>query len=297
MRRCLSCNVSYTHSIQACPGCGFLPVVIDGFDSYAPKFAHEGGGFKENYFSALANLEDANFWFQFRNNLIMWVLEKYVPNFQSLLEVGCGTGYVLKGISIKFPYAKLLGSEIFVAGLSYAAARLPSAKFMQMDARNIPYENEFDVIGAIDVLEHIKEDEIVIKQLHTALKLNGLMLLTVPQHEWLWSSTDEYALHERRYSALDLHLKLEAAGFKIIRSTSFITILLPAMMISRFLQNKISNNEFDPSAELKISPWINTFFSKLLCAELVLIKLGLNLPWGGSRLVVAKKILEERLLK
>jgi len=297
MRRCLSCNVSYTNSIQTCPSCGFLPTIIDGFDSYAPKFAHEGGGFKENYFSALANLEDANFWFQSRNKLIMWALEKYFPTFQSFLEVGCGTGYVLNGISIKFPYPKLLGSEIFVAGLGYAAARVPSAQFMQMDARDIPYENEFDVIGTFDVLEHIKEDVKVLKQLHTALKPNGILLLTVPQHEWLWSSTDEYALHERRYSALNLHHKIEAAGFKIIRSTSFITILLPAMMISRFLQKKNSDKEFDPSAELKISPWINTFFSNLLCAELALIKLGLNLPYGGSRLVVAKKISEETLLK
>jgi SAM-dependent methyltransferase len=161
---------------------------------------------------------------------------------------------------------------------------------MQMDARSIPFENEFDVIGAFDVLEHIKEDEKVLAQMCMALKPEGLMLLTVPQHAWLWSPIDEYAFHERHYAAPDLHQKIEAAGFRVIRSTSFVTTLLPAMMISRFLQKKVSDKKFDATAELKISPWLNALFSRLLGAELALIKRGFNFPVGGSRLVVARKI-------
>ena len=102
MKRCLSCDVRYSSLIQNCPSCGFAPALVAGFDSYSPNFAHEGGGFKSNYFSELASLEDTNFWFRSRNKLLMWALEKYFPNFQSLLEIGCGTGYVLSGISKKF---------------------------------------------------------------------------------------------------------------------------------------------------------------------------------------------------
>jgi hypothetical protein len=123
-----------------------------------------------------------------------------------------------------------------------------------------------------------------------SLKPEGLMMLTVPQHAWLWSPIDEYALHERRYATLDLHQKIEAAGFRIIRSTSFVTTLLPAMMISRFLQKKVSDKNFDATAELKISPLLNALFSLFLGAELTLIKTGINFPMGGSRLVVARKI-------
>jgi len=263
---------------------------LDGFDSYAPDFAHDGGGFKSNYFFELARLEEANFWFRSRNQLIMWAIENYCPNFQSLLEIGCGTGYVLSGVSKNFPRSTLYGSEIFIAGLRFAAERLPSAKFMQMDARNIPFENEFDVIGAFDVLEHIKEDEEVLMQMRAALKPDGLMLLTVPQHAWLWSPIDEYAFHVRRYAAAGLHKKIEAAGFRVIRSTSFVTTLLPAMMISRFLQKKVSDKQFDATAELRISPWLNSLFSQFLRTELALIRMGLNLPSGGSRLVVARKV-------
>lgn len=290
MKRCISCDARYASSTHSCPSCGFVPSLVGGFDSYAPDFAHDGGGFKSDYFSELALLEDANFWFRSRNKLLMWALENYSPNFQSLLEIGCGTGYVLSGISKKIPHATLYGSEIFITGLGFAHARLPSAKFMQMDARNIPFENEFDVIGAFDVLEHIGEDERVLAQMHAALSPQGFMFLTVPQHKWLWSSVDEHACHVRRYSATDLHEKIEAAGFQIMRSTSFVTTLLPAMMISRFLSKKVSAKKFDATAELKISPWLNSIFSRLLNAELALIKRGFNFPVGGSRLVVAKKI-------
>jgi hypothetical protein len=116
------------------------------------------------------------------------------------------------------------------------------------------------------------------------------MLLTVPQHEWLWSPLDEYACHVRRYTASGLHQKIEAAGFQIVRSTSYVTTLLPAMMLSRFFHKKEFDESFDATAELKIAPWLNTLFLQFLRLELALIKKGFNFSVGGSRFVVAKKI-------
>ena len=290
MKRCLSCNVCFSTSILSCPECGFIPPLIHNIEAFAPEFADEGGGFKSNYFADLARLEETNFWFQCRNNLILWAIEKFFPRFESFLEVGCGTGFVLSGISKKFPSSRLFGSEIFMTGLGFAASRVPTAKFMQMDARKIPFVNEFDVIGAFDVLEHIKEDEAVLSQIFAALKPKGFLLLTVPQHPWLWSSIDEYAFHERRYTASGLHKKIEAKGFRVIKSTSFVSALLPAMMISRIFQAKIVSKQFDATAELRISPWLNAFFTLILNAELALIKIGISLPMGGSRLVIAQKL-------
>lgn len=290
MKRCLACDNTFDSSKIGCPACDFRPELVDGFEAYASEYANQGGGFKASYFAELAQHEAAHFWFQMRNKLILWILEKYCSGFQSYLEIGCGTGFVLSAVAQQYPSAQLNGSEIFVSGLGYAAERLPGVKLMQMDARHIPFENEFEVIGAFDVIEHIAEDEAVLSQLHCALKPGGYLLLTVPQHAWLWSPADDYACHQRRYSATELHRKLEVAGFRCLRSTSFITTLLPAMMASRFYQNMVSNSEFDATTELKISPWLNQLFSGLLSLELRLIKLGLNFPMGGSRLVVARKI-------
>lgn len=287
MRRCFACNVYFSSSLTDCPTCGVSPVLLDGFRAYAPEFAHDGGGFKSTYFSDLAGLEKANFWFQSRNSLILWALKKYFPALSSIMEVGCGTGFVLSGVSEAFPSARLVGSEIFVAGLHYASLRIPRAEFLQMDARRIPYENEFDVVGAFDVIEHIKEDKVVLQSIFNAIKPGGGLIITIPQHQWLWSAADDYACHERRYSSVDLHAKLQEAGFEIIRSTSFVSLLLPAMMFSR-MRSSIAK-EFDALGELRVNPVINWILKSVMSFERVLIQLGINIPFGGSRLVVARR--------
>ena len=246
-------------------------------------------GFKTHYFKELAELEAGNFWFRGRNKLILWALNKYSPQLKSFLEIGCGTGFVISAISKRFPEAALSGSEYFEEGLVYARRRMPSAKFTQMDARHMPYESELDAIGAFDVLEHIEEYEIVLQQIYNALKPSGVVFVTVPQHRWLWSSVDEYACHVRRYSVKELHQKVSEAGFEIIRSTSFVSILLPAMYLSRLFQRNKMDVSMGTMAELRINRILNKIFEWILYFELVLISVGINLPIGGSRLLIARK--------
>ena len=246
-------------------------------------------GFKAHYFKELAALESENFWFRSRNKIILWTLNKYSPNLRSFHEIGCGTGFVISAISKKFPEAKISGSEYFEDGLVYARQRLPMAEFTQMDARHIPFESELDGIGVFDVLEHIEEDEAVLQQIFKALKPGGFMFITVPQHRWLWSAVDEYACHVRRYSAKDLHNKVSVAGFEIIRSTSFVSTLLPALYLSRLLQRNNMDVKIGAMAELRINPILNKIFECLLNCELGLIRVGIPLTLGGSRLLVARK--------
>jgi len=176
-----------------------------------------GTGFNTKYFESLAALEDKNFWFKIRNIIILWSIRKYVSNPASFLEIGCGTGFVTLALSKAFPQIRLTSSEFFEEGLVFARKRISGVEFIQLDAREIPYESKFHSIGAFDVLEHIKEDEIVLRQIHKALMPGGFLFLTVPQHQWLWSSLDECACHERRYSAKTLHKIVSNAGFEIIQ--------------------------------------------------------------------------------
>jgi trans-aconitate methyltransferase len=246
-------------------------------------------GFKAHYFNQLAELEAGNFWFCGRNRIILWALHKYFPELKSFLEIGCGTGFVISGISKQFPETKLFGSEYLEEGLVHARQRLPTAEFSQMDARCIPYESELDAIGAFDVLEHIEEDEAVLEQIYKALKPGGFVFITVPQHRWLWSTTDEYACHVRRYVANELHKKARKAGFEIVRSTSFVSTLLPAMFLSRLFQQDKKDMSIDKVAELRINLILNKIFEWFLYFELALIRAGVSLPIGGSRLLVARK--------
>lgn len=274
-----------------CTKCGYHPDVVNGFLAWAPELANNNSGFRPEYFSGLYEAESEHFWFRARNMLILWSLLKYFPNFQSFLEVGCGTAFVLSAIAKENPLKSMAGSEIYPAGLEYASRRVPEADLFQMDARQCPYDEEFDVVGAFDVIEHIQEDELVLQNIYRAVKPGGGCLITVPQHMWLWSSTDEQACHQRRYEKEELLDKIRNAGFEVVRTTSFVSSLLPAMALSRLLQKHASVNEGDPTETLKISAVLNAILYSILRLEFALIKMGINYPVGGSRLVVARKLL------
>ena len=289
MKQCLGCGARFPRAESACPACHAVPALINGFEAYAPEMAREGGGFKESHFAELAGVEAGHFWFESRNELIAWAINKYCPRRESFLEIGCGTGYVLSGIAQRFAFERMLGSEIFSEGLQFAARRVPQADFIQMDARQIPYWGEFDVIGAFDVLEHIEEDTAVLEQMRHALKPEGMLLITVPQHDWLWSPSDDYACHVRRYSAKDCHAKIKAAGFRIVRSTSFVSLLLPLMIASRLKKSK-QGAEFDVTDEFKLSKPLNALLYRVMRSELSMISAGINFAAGGSRFVIAQRI-------
>jgi SAM-dependent methyltransferase len=288
MIRCPECRAVSQFHEDSCGHCGFKVPFVSGFPAWSPVLEDAADGFKPEYFAGLAAREAEHFWFRGRNALIIWALRKYFPNFSSFLEVGCGTGFVLAGVSKAFTGVRLAGSELFPEGLEIASARVPAAAFVQMDARKIPYVDEFDVIGAFDVIEHIKEDMVVLENLYRAVRPGGGVLIAVPQHPWLWSAADDYGLHQRRYGVSELQRKLQRAGFKVIRSTSFVSLLLPAMSASRLLRRR-PPAEYDPAEEFDISPMVNRLFEGVLGIERTMIAAGLNLPFGGSRLVVAKK--------
>jgi SAM-dependent methyltransferase len=261
----------------------------DGYPFFAPQLVDTYGGFEARFFHLLAEIEKGNFWFESRNRLLIWALKRYFLNARNFLEIGCGTGFVLSGIHQELPKLVLYGCDMFVEGLTHANSRVPEALFFQMDARNIPFAEEFDVIGAFDVLEHIEEDEAVLMQMHQAVCQRGGIILTVPQHPFLWSRADDYAHHVRRYTAQGLRAKVENAGFEVLKMTSFVSLLLPLMLISRF-KDRYFTRTFDPMSEVNINDFLNGLFEKILDVERWIIRLRLSFPVGGSLLLVARKV-------
>ncbi len=287
MNRCVACGG--TSIVQEhCTACGYRATRIDGFDAYAPQMSTSDEGFDAAHHQVLAGLEARNFWFRARNHLIVHALKRHAPGLHAFLEIGCGTGFVLSAISHAFPTADMVGSELHVEGLRHASERLPNAHFIQMDARAIPYASCFDAVGAFDVIEHIQEDGKVLRQAHGALVKNGILLLTVPQHMWLWSQQDEIAHHVRRYTRTELVGKVRASGFDIVYVTSFVTALLPAMLISRRRQRDVDGKR-DPFHEFRLPGWLDTLLYAVMRLEIGLLKLGVSLPLGGSLLLVARK--------
>ncbi|MGC4037789.1 MAG: methyltransferase domain-containing protein [Chitinophagaceae bacterium] len=243
--------------------------------------------FDPAHFSRLFALEARSFWFRGRSDLIEWALARYFPHARDVLEIGCGTGYVLDRLHRAFPPLNLVGTELFAEGLVYARERLgDAATLKQADATNLEFRAAFDVIGAFDVIEHIEDDRRVLDNIRNALRDGGGLLVTVPQHPWLWSDTDVAAHHVRRYTRAELREKLDAAGFEVLRITSFVSLLLPAMLLAR-RRHREGMDEVE--AELDLPAPLNAIGYATLRIESWLIRLGMSLPAGGSLLAVARK--------
>lgn len=288
MKRCRDCSHLFDGRGWTCPSCGAAPCVIDGFPAFAPAAARENEGYDPRFHAELAELEAAHFWFRARNELILWALARFFPAPASFLEVGCGTGYVLSGVAARFPRAALTGSEILSSGLPFAARRAPLAELIQMDARDIPYVEHFDVAGAFDVLEHIEDDEAALAALRGALRPAGGLIVTVPQHRWMWSGEDVVARHARRYEADELRSKVARAGFSVLFETSFVSLLLPLMWLSRVGRDRVDAS--DPLSGLRIGGGANRLLLSVMRSEAALIRAGARFPFGGSRLLVARKV-------
>jgi SAM-dependent methyltransferase len=244
-------------------------------------------GFPEEAFEHLVLLEDGHFWFRSRNRLIVWALERHFPGARRLLEVGSGSGVVLAAIRERFPSLELVGVDRSATAIRHATARV-DADLFELDAGELPFDQEFDVVCAFDLLEHVDDDETALDRLAAAARPGGGLLVTVPQYEWLWSEADAYGGHRRRYTKRELEAKIGRAGFTIVRSTAWVCSLLPLVAASRFLEGR-RKGRYDPRRELDIPQPINRALEAVLNAERLAIAGGVNLPVGSSRLVVAEK--------
>jgi SAM-dependent methyltransferase len=243
------------------------------------------GGYDVALFRAVASAEPASFWFRARNRLIVSTLQGEFPGAQSLLDAGCGTGFVLGAIRSALPELRLAGADAFDEALTIARRRLPGVELVRADVTALPYANDFDVACAFDVLEHVPNDEAALAALARALRPDGGLVLLVPQHPRLWSAADEAARHVRRYTRAELTRKVERAGFSVTRATSFVTTLLPALVASRRLRRR---RPYDVVGEL-VPRRVNGILERVLDAETHLIARGVSLPVGASLLVVARR--------
>lgn len=291
MRICLHCRRTHDSGNWTCPHCGAAPQREDGIIVFAPDMADATDGYDAAAFADLARFEGANFWFRSRNRVITGFIRECFPGARKFLELGVGTGAVHNAIAGSFPELELHASEVLLAGLRLARMHVPArTSLYQMHAGAIPFSGEFDLIGAFDVIEHIDDDAAALTSMRRALRAGGGILLTVPQHPWLWSSQDVRAHHKRRYTAAELHGKIERAGFRILRSTSFVSLLLPALAWTRWRERGRPAAQGTAATGLDLPAPLNSALYGVMEAERRLLLSWLNLPFGGSRIVAARAV-------
>lgn len=274
-----------------CRSCGFALTLANGIPVFAPELIDTTLGYDQSFFEFTASVERSHFWYVPRRRLLTTLIDRYFPDASRYLEIGCGTGDMLSAVLALKSWPSVNGSDLYPKSLSSVASRLgKDVGLVQLDARHIPASAKFDIIAAFDVIEHIVDDEQVLKSMHAALKPGGGVIIAVPQHPFLWSHSDDLGGHVRRYRRGELEDKLQHAGFSIEYSNSYVALLLPLMLVSRLIYKygRHSRTREPTAVEYKL-PWLaNAILTKILEAEVTAALAGLPLPVGGSRVVVAR---------
>ncbi len=253
------------------------------------------GGFDPSLFQDLALAEDRHFWFRARNRLIFELTRNLSRKFNPgyfVLEVGCGTGNVLKTLRKACIGGTVVGLELWFEGLRFAKQR-SEGPLVQGDIRHYPFRKQFELIGMFDVLEHIPEEAETLLALREALAPNGRLILTVPAHQYLWSYFDEGSHHCRRYSEAEIRSRLEAAGFQVEFLSQFMASTLPLVWLWRKMGNLRRGPSSDAktmsAGEFRIVPVVNGVLAALLKIEALWVSRRHTLPIGSSLIVIARQ--------
>jgi len=252
------------------------------------------------YFARLFALEERHFWFRSRTHVISTLarqLTQHLTPGYRVLEVGCGTGNVLHSLEQTCMRGIVVGLEFFWEGLQCARQRT-NCFLVQGDVHSLPFRTSFELIGLFDVLEHLRDDQQVLDNLHILLAPKGALLLTVPAHPFLWSYFDEASHHVRRYKRTELENKIARAGFEIEYLTPYMASIFPLvwlkrrLLVRRYRQTCAGDTARASdltASELRVTPVLNGLLSFLLTQECRLIARRGHLPIGTSLLAIARK--------
>lgn len=152
-----------------------------------------------------------------------------------VLEVGCGIGNVtrlilrspgvelLHAIDVDPAYVRRVAAEVRDPRLRLTAARAEDLAPGQggMPRGHGDRDERFDAIVSTNVLEHIEDHAQVLRNFRALLSPEGLVLLLVPAHRFLYSGLDRSLSHFRRYSRRDLEDLAAACGLRVLRARLF----------------------------------------------------------------------------
>lgn len=241
----------------------------------------------------MAAVEDSSFWFQHRNNCILALIRKYPPRGE-IFDIGAGNGYVAQGISDAGfssvvvepgPCGARAAKE---RGLKHVVcASLADAGFRQ---------GSLPAVGLFDVVEHIEDDTLFMRDIYAVLADSGRVYATVPAYSWLWSAEDIIAGHYRRYTAGSIESLLTAAGFEIDYLTYIFRILPVPIFLLRALPSRFGFANFGSQDVERIKRdheagggLTHRLIEKLLRSEPKIIEQAKVMKFGGSCLISATK--------
>jgi 2-polyprenyl-3-methyl-5-hydroxy-6-metoxy-1,4-benzoquinol methylase len=247
---------------------------------------------RTEFYDEYVEVEDTHWWFRGRNVILPTLLRKYLRPPVKILDVGSGGGMIASSL-LEFgsvtvcdvdPRCEAAVHERF--GLEFRYGR----------AEALPFgDRSFDLVTAFDVIEHIEDDRLALRELVRVVRPGGGVAIAVPAYQWMWGRQDEVSGHYRRYNRRRLRELIEGAGLRIQRLTAFNTVLfLPAAAVRLFrggVRPDTCNHEDGPiKSDFSMTPPgpVNSALAAMFAAERVPLRM-IDLPFGISLFAFARK--------
>lgn len=241
-------------------------------------------------YEKIHKLQMNGWWFgNGRNKIVIDILKRSVVDFYGsrLLDVGCSEGAFLDCLNQN--KINFTGIDSNQNAINFCKERGYSNRVKYGNILNLQFpDNSFDVVTALDVIEHIKDDIRVLSEIKRVCKKNGIIFLILPAHQWLWSSNDIAYHHWRRYSKKMVKELVHKLDLEIITLTYFNILLFPIFILATFVKKVFFQNKIWSNVLIAVPKMINYLLSKIMDFEKILIKLRMT-PFGSSFIVVAKK--------
>jgi ubiquinone/menaquinone biosynthesis C-methylase UbiE len=231
-------------------------------------------------------LQSSHWWFQGRRRLLRFLLSSLNMRKDSfLIDVGCGVGsnlHFLRSLNVK-----TIGIDSEIHSLLLAQKRLLGVPLVHGDMTKLPFKsNSIGLIIASDVLEHLTNDSLGVREIYRTLQPKGVAIFTVPAFEFLKGTQDRVGMHSRRYSKKQFLNTIQREGFTILKSSYFNFILFPPIFLARRFISLLGLNI---ESENKINfPLINFVLTGLFSLEPYILKY-FSFPFGVSIYSIAEK--------
>jgi len=237
-------------------------------------------------YQEMYSVESQHWWFRARRDILTSLILKYIPQGNNILDVGCGTGFILEAIQAhdQSQY-KLWGIDISEIAIQFCQEKGLSQVDQGVLENNTLPEHSFDLIMFLDMLEHLDQDLPSLLLAKHYLKEKGQILITVPAYQFLWSAHDEIHHHKRRYTKKQLTVLLQKAGYEVVFSSYFNTFLFPLIAIARLISNLINRHH---TSDVSLpTAWVNQSLYQIFGWEKNLLPY-LSFPFGVSIVCLAR---------
>lgn len=241
---------------------------------------------EQHTYAIMNRVEDSHWWFVGRRAILESFLQGIAGKIKTenprILDVGCGTGANLEMLA---NFGEAEGVDVSDDALEFCKAK--GLKAHKGLAEELPFAGEsFDVVTALDVVEHLDDDIAGLKEMHRVLKTGGRTLIFVPAFMWLWGVQDDISNHRIRYTKKQIVERLEKAGFEIERATYANWTFFAPILAGRTLM-KITGIKPESENNVNVSA-LNGIFGKIFSAERLWLR-NFNFPFGVSIVITAKK--------